>query len=203
LHVSMAFSMKPESTRSALYFGATVTTHLTRPGTMPKTYWVGPLKLQRRHAWRWWNMLPSTAAVRSKRQPRTAAVAWGQVSPTNIFWPPIQLLEPAEEWWARAGSTFDSRCGPRSACWWPRWDSNPDFTDFEPVASASWTTGPLWWVSPDSNRDAPMEHSALQAGAANRTLLARGAIGKPEPCIWVRARRKRACLGCGARWEAY
>jgi hypothetical protein len=26
--------------------------------------------------------------------------------------------------------------------------------------------GALWWVSPDSNRDAPMEHSALQAGAA-------------------------------------
>ena len=26
---------------------------------------------------------------------------------------------------------------------------------------------------------------------------------KPGPCIWARARRKRACLGCGARWEAY
>ena len=49
--------------------------------------------------------------------------------------------------------------------------SNPDSTDFEPVASASWTTGPLWWVSPDSNRDAPKEHSALQAGAANRIRL--------------------------------
>ena len=62
-----------------------------------------------------------------------------------------------------------------ASCWWPRWDSNPDFTDFEPVASASWTTGPSWWVSPDSNRDAPMEHSALQAGAANRIRLT------PEP----------------------
>jgi serine/threonine protein kinase len=30
----------------------------------------------------------------------------------------------------------------RGARWWPRWDSNPDFTDFDPVASASWTTGP-------------------------------------------------------------
>jgi hypothetical protein len=35
--------------------------------------------------------------------------------------------------------------------------------------------GALWWVSPDSNRDAPMEHSALQAGAANRIRLT------PEP----------------------
>src|SRR6266851_4613301 len=69
-------------------------------------------------------------------------------------------------------------------CWWPRWDSNPDSTDFEPVASASWTTGPFWWVSPDSNRDAPMEHSALQAGAANRIRLT------PEPSYlrtWRRA----------------
>jgi hypothetical protein len=28
-----------------------------------------------------------------------------------------------------------------------------------------------WWVPPDSNRDAPREHSALQAGAANRIRL--------------------------------
>src|SRR5260370_1287200 len=31
--------------------------------------------------------------------------------------------------------------------------------------------GLTWWVPPDSNRDAPMEHSALQAGAANRIRL--------------------------------
>jgi hypothetical protein len=29
----------------------------------------------------------------------------------------------------------------------------------------------VWWVSPDSNRDAPKERSALQAGAANRIRL--------------------------------
>ncbi len=29
----------------------------------------------------------------------------------------------------------------------------------------------VWWVSPDSNRDAPKECSALQAGAANRIRL--------------------------------
>src|SRR5260370_42276057 len=76
---------------------------------------------------------------------------------------------------AIAGGRRRVQIGPSSASWWPRWDSNPDFTDFEPVASASWTTGPSWWVSPDSNRDAPMEHSALQAGAANGIRLT------PEP----------------------
>src|SRR5436189_4453466 len=37
---------------------------------------------------------------------------------------------------AIAGGRRRAQIGPSSASWWPRWDSNPDFTDFEPVASA-------------------------------------------------------------------
>src|ERR1700688_4757400 len=43
---------------------------------------------------------------------------------------------------AIAGGSRRAQIGPTSASCWPHWDSSPDFTDFEPVASANWTTGP-------------------------------------------------------------